>query len=167
MTVRIRKAVVGDENALAELNDFVQEFHVAHNPSYFKRADLSEVALWFLGLLEKPNVRIWIAEQDGTHAGYAAVFLHERPASPFCHKRRWIEIDQIGVRQEYRCSGIGRRLVDQTLRFAREENIEDVELTSWCFNGDAHKAFQKIGFTPRLIRFEQKVIIKDDDGNPK
>jgi len=162
MTVRIQKAVVGDENALAELNAFVQEFHVAYNPSYFKRTDPAEVALWFRGLLEKPTVRIWIADQDGTYAGYAIVFLHERPANPFCLARRWIEIDQIGVRKEYRCSGIGRSLVEQALRFARDENIEDVELTSWSFNSDAHKAFQKIGFTPRLIRFGQKVIINND-----
>ncbi len=157
MIVRIRKAVVGDENSLAELNALVQEFHVAKNPSYFKRTDQTEVALWFRGLLEKQTVRIWIAEQDGIYTGYSAVLLHERPANPFCLPRRWIEIDQIGVRQEYRGSGIGRKLIEQALSFARDEKIEDVELNSWCFNVDAHKAFQQFGFAPRVIRFGLKV----------
>jgi hypothetical protein len=65
MKVTIRKAKMGDEIVLAELNADVHEFHVAHNPSHFKRANLSEVAQWSRGLLEKPTVCIWIAEKEG------------------------------------------------------------------------------------------------------
>ncbi len=152
-SVQIREAVPGDEDALAALNAFVQEFHLAHNPAFFKQADLAEVAAWFCELLETPAARIWLAEQEGTPVGYALALLRERPANAFCHARRWIEIDQIGVRAEYRRAGIARGFVDQVLEFARTEEITEIELTSWSFNPGAHKAFRKLGFAPRLMRF--------------
>ena len=38
MKVTIRKATVGDQAALAELNAFVHRLHVNHNPSHFRQA---------------------------------------------------------------------------------------------------------------------------------
>lgn len=158
MNVRIREAVLGDEDSLAALSAFVQEYHRTQEPSCFKRAVPAEVAAWFRGSIEESTATIWIAEQEGTPVGYVVAVQNERSANPFCLLRRWIEIEQIGVRPECRRSGIGRRLVDQVLQFARTENIADIELTSWCFNTDAHRAFQKLGFAPKVIRFARKVV---------
>lgn len=153
MDVMIREAVPGDEDVLAELNAFVQEFHVVNNPSFFRPTDAVEVASWFRGLIETPGARIWIAEQGGSAVGYVVALLRERPANPFCLARRWIELDQIGVRAACRRAGIARRLVDQVLSFARAEAVTEVELSSWSFNPEAHQAFQKLGFAPRIVRF--------------
>ncbi|MCP4756295.1 MAG: GNAT family N-acetyltransferase [Proteobacteria bacterium] len=153
MTIQIRVAVPGDEKALSELNSFVQEFHVTHNPLYFKPVDIQEIKTWFRDLLKKPTVKIWIAEEGGTPVGYASVFIHKRPENPFCRTRKWLEIDQIGVLPEYQRGGIGRCLVQHVLQKACNENISNIELTSWCFNNSAHKAFQKLGFSPKVVRF--------------
>jgi GNAT superfamily N-acetyltransferase len=144
MNVRIREAVLGDEDSRAALSAFVQEYHRTQEPSCFKRAVPAEVAAWFRGSIEESTATIWIAEQEGTPVGYVVAVQNERSANPFCLLRRWIEI--------------GRRLVDQVLQFARTENIADIELTSWCFNTDAHRAFQKLGFAPKVIRFARKVV---------
>ena len=157
MNVQIRAAISGDEKTLAALNAFVQEFHVMHNPSYFKPADIREVSAWFRELIGKPTVRIWIAEEGGKPVGYASVFLHDRPENPFCYARQWMEIDQVGVLPEYRRSGIGRRLVQHVVEAAGEEHIHDIELNSWCFNDGAHEAFRRLGFAPRIVRFGRGV----------
>ncbi len=78
MKVRIRQAQMGDEVVLAELNEFVHELHVDHNPSHFKRTKGTEVAQWFRDLLGRSTVRIWLAEEEGLAVGYASAFLHER-----------------------------------------------------------------------------------------
>lgn len=161
MKVTIRQAKVGDEGALARLNAFVQKFHVDHNSAHFRQAKRADVAQWFRGMLEKPTARVWIAEKEGAAVGYVLAVLYDRAANTFCVARRFIELDQIGVRRECRGSGIGRRLVERVLRFARKERIESVELTSWCFNGDAHKAFEKLGFSPKFVRFGQKLPLED------
>jgi GNAT superfamily N-acetyltransferase len=149
----IRRAARGDEGALAELNAFVQELHVLGNPAYFKPSVHEEVSAWFRSLLEKSTVKIWIAEGDGVPVGFASTFLHERAENAFCRSRRWLEIDQIGVRPEWRRKGIARALVQVVLGAAKAESVHDVELSSWVFNDGAHEAFRRLGFTPRVVRF--------------
>ena len=153
MEAAIRLAVAGDEGTLAELNAFVHELHVAQNPAHFKPADRQEVAAWFRSLIEKPTVSIWLAEQDGVAAGYVSALVYERPETPFSRARKWLEIDQIGVRAECRRNGIARRLVERVVQSAREKGIRDVELTSWCFNENAQAAFRRLGFVPKYVRF--------------
>lgn len=46
MSVTIRPAVVGDEQALAVLNGVVHDLHVANKPEHFKPVRLDEVAAW-------------------------------------------------------------------------------------------------------------------------
>jgi len=87
----IRRAVVGDERTLAELNAFVHERHLRQNPTYFTPTDPEEVAAWFRGLLESPTVKTWIAEASALPVGYVSVFWHERAQNPFCRARRWLE----------------------------------------------------------------------------
>ena len=152
MNTTIRRAALGDERGLTELNALVHGFHVENNPSYFKPASPDEVAAWFRDLFGNRAARIWIAEEGETLVGYACVFLHERAENPFCLARRWFEIDQIAVRLDRQRNRIGRALVQHVLADARGEGIGEVELTCWCFNTGAQEAFQRLGFAPRLIR---------------
>jgi len=162
MNATMRRAVLGDEGALAELNAFVHEFHVTNKPSFFRPASRDEVAAWFRGLLEDPAVRIVIAEEGLTPVGYASVFLHARPENPFCHARRWFEIDQIGVRPDRQRRGIGRALVRHVLEAAQGEGICEVELTSWCFNSGAQEAFSRLGFAPKAVRFGRELAREEE-----
>ena len=156
MNVTIRRAVVGDEQALTRLNAFVHDLHVASKPLYFKPAVPEDVAAWFKGLLERSTVRIWIAERDGTAVGYVSVFLRERGENIFGHARQWLELDQIGVHPDDRRGGIGRALVDVVLQAAETDRIRDVELSSWAFNKGAQQAFRRLGFTPTVVRFARE-----------
>ena len=153
MNAHIRIAVLGDERALADLNAFVQNLHVENKPSFFKSADLDEVASWFRSLISDPAVKIWIAEEGGEPVGYAIMILHSREENPFCYARCFVEIDQIGVHPGYRHRGIGRSLIEHIIRTAHTEGIRDIELSSWSFNTEAHESFRRLGFKPKLIRF--------------
>jgi GNAT superfamily N-acetyltransferase len=152
MNVTIRRALLGDESLLAELNSFVHELHVTNDPAYFKPAVKGEVAAWFRELLEKPSVRIWIAEDAHEGVGYVSTLHRERAENPFSRSRRWLEIDHIGVRPDYRRRGVGRALIEVALQAAKSGGIRDVELNSWVFNSGAHEAFRRLGFTPKVVR---------------
>ena len=153
MSANVRPAVVGDEESLAILNGAVHELHVAHRPQYFKPTRAPDVSAWFKSLLEKPTVLAWVAEADGVAIGYVLALLHERAENPFCPARRWCEIDQIAVDQKWRRRGIARVLVQRVLAEVRARGILEVELSSWAFNEDAHRAFRRLGFAPNLVRF--------------
>ena len=49
MSVTIRRAILGDEPVLAELNAFVHDFHVRGNPTYFMPTIHQDVASWVKG----------------------------------------------------------------------------------------------------------------------
>ena len=149
----MRRAVLGDEEALTVLNEFVQRPHVAARPGYFRTGSADTVAAWFRSHLEKPTTLIRIAEQDGTPVGYVLALLHERAENPFRVARRWCEIDQIAVDEKWRRRGIARALVQSLLAELRERGIRDVELFSWTFNETAHQAFRRLGFAPEVTRF--------------
>jgi GNAT superfamily N-acetyltransferase len=157
MNTTIRRAALGDERALTELNAFVHGFHVANNPSHYKPASPDEVAAWFRDLFGNRAARIWIAEEARIPVGYASVSLRERAENPFCLARRWFDIDQIAVRPDRQRHGIGRALVQHVLAEARAEGIREVELTCWCFNPGAQEAFQRLGFAPTLTQFSLQV----------
>ena len=154
--MKIRRAVVGDEHALAALNRFVHEMHHARRPDYYKATRVDEVAAWFRERLENPLPALWIAEDGGIAVGYVVAFFHDRPDNPFRQARRWCEIDQIAVDPAWRRRGVGLSLMRAALDEARARGLSDVELSSWAFNTDAHALFRRLGFEPRTVTFERR-----------
>ena len=157
MGTNIRQAAIGDEALLADLNRFGQELHLAGRPDHFKPAQSDELARWYRSLLEKPTTRIWIAEEDGSPAGYLLALVHDAPENPFVRARRWFEIDQLAVDPSRRKRGIARALVLQAVSTAKAEGILDIEAASWSFNVGAREMFRRLGFTPKTARFELKL----------
>jgi len=154
--VKIRRAVVGDEQALAALNRFVHDMHHVRRPDYYKATRVEDVAAWFRERLETPPAAIWIAEEGGIAVGYVVAFVYDRPDNPFRQARRWCEIDQIAVDLAWRRRGVGTMLMNAALDEARARGLNDVELSSWAFNTDAHAMFRRFGFEPRTLTFERR-----------
>lgn len=152
MDLTIRRAIPGDEHALAELNAFVQNAHVANSPERFKSTSSDEVAAWFGDLMAAGEAQTWLAEASGGPVGYALAFVQQRPEHVFCHARRWLEFDQICVRPDRQHEGVGRALVEHVVAAAREQGVREVELTCGCFNDGAQEAFLRLGFTPVTVR---------------
>jgi diamine N-acetyltransferase len=158
MHTTIRRALDGDELALAELNESVQNLHADNVPSFFKRYSREETSDWFKRFLSKENTEVWLAEEDGEPVGYASIVFQEQPETPFCRERRYLQIDQISIRSDRQCSGIGRELIEHILKSSRQAGIRDVELSCWSFNDGAQEAFKRLGFSPRIVRLWQDAL---------
>ncbi len=161
MDLKLHSAVMGDAALLGLLNRFVHDAHVQVRPDQFRATEPDELAAWFRGLLEKPSVCIWIAEVDGSPAGYISTVEFERPRNALCEARRWIEIDNVAVDPMYRRRGVGRALVDVAVSAALADGVAEVELTSWAFNEGAHLFFERLGFRAKKIGY----ALRDKVGN--
>ena len=135
----VRRAVGGDAHALAALNRFVHETHLARRPDYFKPVRADEAAAWFRERLDERTTAAWIAEAEGRSVGYVLTFF-----------------DQIAVDPVWRRRGVGRALMAAALAEAGSRGMQNIELFSWAFNTDAHAMFQRLGFEPRMLRFERR-----------
>jgi len=160
MSVSIRAAVLGDVQGLTILNGFVQDLHVEKRPDSFKPSTQDEVVEWFRGLLRNTSARMWIAEEAGIAVGYVLMVVQERAENPFCHSRRWCEIDQISVDPGLRRRGVASALIQKALAEAATDGFAEVELCTWSFNVEAQSLFRKLGFEPKFLRWERKKEIR-------
>ena len=149
----IRKASASDAEAVASLNRFVHDAHLAAQPDVFHATDPEELTAWFRNLLEEPDSHAWLAEVDGQPQGYVTAKLVDRPRNALCAARRWFEIDNIAVNPACRRCGVGRALVDAVFSEAAAAGVTEFELTSWQFNASAHAFFERCGFSPKRICF--------------
>jgi len=154
--VTLRPAVVTDARTLAALNRFVHDPHLAQRPDYFKPTEAEDVAAWFASLLSRPTTASFIAEADGGPVGYVLALVSEHPENAFRRSRRWCEIDQLAVDPRWRRHGVARHLLERVLADAHARGLTDVELGTWAFNDVGQATFRRLGFTPRMIRFERR-----------
>jgi len=149
MSVVIRKARIGDADALSSLNADVQAVHATALPWLFKPPGEDTFARAGLGeLLERPENLVFIAESDGAAAGYAYAEIVRRPQTPFQHAHDMVYLHQISVRSAFRRHGVGTALIGAVRAAANEDGIALVALDVWTFNDAARAFFRRHGFGP-------------------
>ena len=99
----------------------------------------------FLANFDPARERCWIAEIDGQHVGH--IFLVKHPDQPDTAKLRLLYVDPAA-----RGMGLGARLVDECVRFARAADYRRMTLWTQSILTAAHRIYQAAGF--RLIRQE-------------
>ncbi len=145
--MKIYLATENDAELLAQLNDPVQKLHAQAHPHLFKYpVDLQAVTAFFRERLEGDQNSIFIAEIDGTPAGYVLCIMQQRPEGMFHHAHKRMTIDQISVNPECQGKGVGERLMLAAEDLAREQGVINLELSTWGFNSQAHRFFERMGY---------------------
>jgi GNAT superfamily N-acetyltransferase len=156
--MNVRQALPADALRLSSLCVDVQTLHAEHHPDIFKvPQSVSFAVSFFEEVLADPAARIFIAEEEGHAVGYISFKLVERPESPFTFATRLLHIDQISIRPAVHAQGIGRALMQQAERLAREWHVKRMQLDSWDFNVAAHGFFEHLGFRKFNYRFWRHV----------
>ncbi len=64
-------------------------------------------------------------------------------------------IDDLIVNKDYRNRGIGKLLIEDAVRYAKELDCEVIELTSYLLNENAHRFYERNGFKKHSYKFKQ------------
>ena len=105
---------------------------------------VAEIVAKFVQTLDEKRERCWIAERDGDNVG--SVFVVRRSATI-------AQLRLLLVEPKARGLGIGARLVDETLRFARRSGYRKMTLWTQANLTAARAIYQKAGF--RLAKTER------------
>lgn len=152
--MNIRKAISSDALLLSSLCVDVQSLHAKHHPDFFKMPPSEDFAASFFdGMLAEPAISIFLAEENGQALGYVLCKLIEQPENPFTFAMRYLLVDQISVRPAEQGKGVGKMLIEQVEVWAKELNIQKMQLNSWDFNIGAHEFFKKMGFEKFNYKF--------------
>jgi len=87
-----------------------------------------------------PGFRCFAALEDGDKpVGYVTVFPHDDSGA--------LDIGPLYVRAQYRGRGLGRRLMERALEYARGNDAQEIYTATWGENIRVQRLFESLGFT--------------------
>jgi ribosomal protein S18 acetylase RimI-like enzyme len=102
----------------------------------------AEFAGWLRGRMAGPW-RVWLAEVDGEVCGHVFLCLVEKVPSPYPHARALGYVTNFYVTPEQRDHGVGRALLDEVTRYARDHHLDT--LVVWPSERSA-SLYRRCGF---------------------
>ncbi|HET9327887.1 MAG TPA: GNAT family N-acetyltransferase, partial [Candidatus Eisenbacteria bacterium] len=146
MPITIRPAVASDEAALGRYGGALMRLHHQLDPQRFITTERPEQGYgrFLVSQLSDPESVVLVAEREGLVVGYAFAALEPmswkelRAACGFLH--------DVYVDQAARHAGVGRRLVEEAIRWLRSHGAPRVVLGSASANDAAQRLFTQLGF---------------------
>lgn len=149
MTIRVRRASADDLPALLglfeELDDLQRAWRV-----FTPRSRLAdEIAATYRQALTRGDAVVVVADDAGVPVGMT---FGEAVTPSRSSDERALELSGVIVRRDRRREGIGRLLVTEACRFAREQGLERLTLKTFDPNREAMAFWEDLGFVPRLVQ---------------
>lgn len=139
----IRRARSNEWENLQELNDEVFTDNSKYDSDLvldWARSEKGEA--YFKGLVIDSESICLVAEDEGVLVGYIAA----SPKDITYRKSKYIEIDNMGVIPEYRSQGVGKMLMDECLKIAKERGFQKAYVNCYSANDKAINFYKKNGF---------------------
>ena len=145
--LNVRRASTEDAQLLAELGarTFAETFSKENSPEDMAAylADSFNVGR-LTAELNEPSSVFFIAETDGSAAGYAKIQAGEAPDG--VEGQRPIELVRLYVSQEWLGRGVGHALMRRCVEEAREAGFQTIWLGVWEHNHRAQAFYRKWDF---------------------
>jgi ribosomal protein S18 acetylase RimI-like enzyme len=152
MAIEIRAATPADLPALGRLGALLVRAHHDFDAKRFIPATSETEAgySWFLGTqLEKPNVAVLVADDDGEVVGYSYAGVEGRDYMSL-RGPAGILYDVV-VDPSRRNHGVGRQLVEAALGFLKNHGSTQVVLSTATHNDAAQHLFESVGFRRTMV----------------
>jgi len=153
--ITIRHANIDEVETLQNLNDEVFIDNVKYDDDLRMDWAHSEDGgkKYFTDLLNDNESVCLFAEAEGKVIGYIAA----SPKEIGYRNSKYLEIDNMGVVPEYRSGGIGKQLMDECVRIAKERGFEKVYVNAYFQNTKAIEFYKRNGFSEIDVSLEKKI----------
>lgn len=142
----VRFAREEDLKRVNELREEVNEVHVKGRPDIFKPGFNDVLRDYIFEIWNAENKDIIVAERDGVICGYACVQFVDKPENPFMNGRKFYDVDEFGVGEEFRRQGVATELIAFIKEDAKKRGLTKLELNMWEFNEGALAFYEAVGF---------------------
>ncbi|MBI2845150.1 MAG: GNAT family N-acetyltransferase [Chloroflexi bacterium] len=146
MEIKLRNAWAEDLPAIHRLAEELRQELEITLPASERRFETC-----FLSALTDPHSRILIGEIDGKVQGYLSVWRR----TSLSHVGPAAFIDDLIVSKEARGLGLGKALIQEAVRYAREWGCVEIEVSSTPENDAALGLYRDLGFQERGPLLEQ------------
>ena len=153
----IRRAVEKDIPALDKLLYEVHKVHSDIRPDLFKAGEKKYTDDELKNILESDKTPVFVYD-DGDIEGYAFTVITDHAKDKSLMPYVNVYIDDLCVEKNCRGKGVGKKLYDFVLGFAKSIGAYNVTLNVWAGNDNALKFYEKIGM--RIQKTGMEVILK-------
>lgn len=152
--MKIEVPIISDLEAIDKIAVQVHECHVKWRPDIFEHADsiISEEELNNM----IANNEIFVAKLEERIVGYIILSSREGKKNGYRYRKE-LDIDAMGIDENYRNQGIGRNLLEYVKEYAKENNYTDLRLTVNEENENARHLYEKVGFKVKNIAYSMQI----------
>jgi ribosomal protein S18 acetylase RimI-like enzyme len=145
--INVRAASKKDFKSIVEIMADTEKIHVEAVPWVF-RVISSEQKMDDLAIAVSGDTSgILVAEINGTILGYIQLSLKAHENIHMLKARRYVKVQDVAVKQEFRRSGAGSALMKATEAWAKSKGADVIELNVWEFNRGALSFYQAMGYS--------------------
>ena len=148
MDFSIREATQIDYKSLNGIFAEVDALHRKALPDIFREPDgPARTKEYINGIIANENAGLFVAEHDGQIIGFVHAYIQQSPSIPIMVSRRYMVIDNLVVKKEFRRAGVGRSLLRKVHEWGLDKGVNQAELNAWEFNKTAIGFYKKTGYT--------------------
>lgn len=147
MAITVRKAISEDFDSLSALFQEIDTLHRDHLPSIFQAPNgPSRDQKFYLELLSNLDIGLFVAQSNQQLVGAIQANIKASYQLPIFVPRKYMVVDNIVVKSEFRKHGVGQRLMNYVEDWSREMGVTSIELNVYEFNGAAIGFYSKLGY---------------------
>lgn len=154
MEPTIRRAVGSDCKKILKLLSEVETIHQQGRPDIFRVNGTKFTEEELVRMFTDDTRPIFVADVGGEIMGYAFCVLGEIKDDTMLIDAKTLHIEDVCVDENVRGTGIGGRILDYVLEYAKESGIDRVDLDVWEFNDTARAFYEKHGFRVQKRRMD-------------
>ena len=149
MNLKIKEASLDDiNNGLLEVYIEGYRYHQKGRPDIFSNITDEEIKNDLIQNFEK--LKTIVITDNELVVGYVSYSIKK-------HHTSKLDVNQLVILEKYRGKGLGKKLMDEAKKIAKENNCDRIELNCWLFNENALAMYEHIGYNRQRIIYEMKL----------
>ena len=143
-----------EKKDLPKIQEFWLDYcrHAARSDMQLKPDFEVAMAEWLMGRFRQTSTIGFVAESDGSLAGFLIGRIDDwESVPPVIESRRIGIIDAVYVTEEFRRHGIGSQLVERAIQTMRDAKVIAVETIYDAWNDASTQTWHRAGFAPWLV----------------
>ena len=146
MELKIRDAKLDDLKQINEIALQIQKMHIKLRPDLFSSKDFIISEEYFNEVLTKGV--IFVGETDDKINSYAICFIETK------NDKKIIDIDAMAVHEKHKNQGIGTKMMNHIVDYAKKINCNILELGVMSGNDEAAGFYKNYSMNEKYKRFE-------------
>lgn len=151
----IRRATENDIPRILELLTQVNDVHADGRPDFFIKGKQKYTSSELKDIIDDDATPVFVCEEESDVKGYAFCVMQDLSHCNNLRPDKSLYIDDICVDENYRRHGVGKKLYEYVVEFARKEKCFNITLNVWDKNPGAQRFYEGMGMKVQKVCMEQ------------